>query len=288
MEQLTIDLFEPGMGPLHRAGLGGLAATIQWLNEARIDVDRKPSGKLSYDDRTVALSWDSPRDAGPFLQKLYALAFDLRDGLIHLPGSYRSKNEPDEPVKAALQQGMSQTILQFGPNRKALGPPKVGQYEAGEGKAIRYQHQNLVNYTNRSAWQDLVTSKGVLRPWASISGTIAPGFVQRHVAFPATTIEQPPGHAIALHFALVGTLSLSLGPKGGVLIVPDVEDLKQFARRRASFNPSDPKTCRISSPADAALQAMVRLHKERVKESSGVSRCLAVLFKSQKKQTDRT
>ncbi len=283
MEGLTIDLFEPGMGPLHRAGLGGLAATILWLDDTegggRIDPARRPSGTLARDDRTVTLFWGDPRNAGPFLQKLYELAFDLRDGLIHLPGSYDPLNEPTDPVKAALQQGMSQTILQYDKNRKASGPAKLRQYEIDD-KPMRFQHQNLVGYTHRSAWKDLVASKGTLRPWVKVIGTIAPGFVQRHT-FSSTTIEQPPGHAIALHFALVGTLSLSLGAKGGALIVPDVENLDTFAERRASLNPGDPKACQISSPADAALQAMVRLRKRNEQEFLEVRRCLAVLFKSQ-------
>jgi CRISPR-associated protein Cas8a1/Csx13 len=214
MEGLTIDLFAPGMGPLHRAGLGGLAATIHWLNDptggGRLAADLRPAGTLSYDDRTVRLAWEKPEGAGAFFRRLYELAFGLTsEGLIHLPGSYGA-NEPELPVKAALQSGMSQTILQFGPNRKARGST-LAQYMVDENKVIRFQYQNLVDYTHRSAWKDLVTSRGTLRPMVTIAGTIAPGFVQRHVAFPASSIEQPPGLAIALHFALVGTLSLSLG-----------------------------------------------------------------------------
>ena len=91
-------------------------------------------------------------------------------------------------------------------------------------------------------------------------GTIAPGFVQRHVVHASTTIEQPPGHAIALHFALVGTLSLAVGRGGrGVLIVPDVHNLHDFIERRPLLNPREPRDCQITSPADAALQAQVRL-----------------------------
>ena len=86
--------------------------------------------------------------------------------------------------------------------------------------------------------------------------TIAPGFVQRHVAYPSTALEQPPGHAMALHFALIGTLSLAIGRTGkGVLIVPDVVDLRDFIRRRPLLNPREARDCQIASPADAALQA---------------------------------
>ena len=85
-----------------------------------------------------------------------------------------------------------------------------------------------------------MTSSGSLRERVQIQGTIAPGFVQRHVAHKATTIEEPPSHAVALHFALVGTLSLSIGRSGkGVLIVPDVANLREFVRWRPRLNPME-------------------------------------------------
>ena len=60
-------------------------------------------------------------------------------------------------------------------------------------------------------------------------GTIAPGFVQRHVAHPSTTIEQSPGLALSLHFALVGTLSLAVGRSSrGVPIVPEIANIREF------------------------------------------------------------
>ena len=56
--------------------------------------------------------------------------------------------------------------------------------------------------TNRPGSKTLSTAKGTLKTIVPISGTIAPGFVQRHVVHPSSTIEQPPGLAVALHFAL--------------------------------------------------------------------------------------
>lgn len=115
----------------------------------------------------------------------------------------------------------------------------------------------------------------------SIPGTIAPGFVQRHVVHGSTTIEQPLGHAIALHFALVGTISLSVARTGtGALIVPEVTDLNEFVRRRPNLNPREAKDCQIVSPADAALQAQVRLHGEMIGHRARSGRCLAILFSS--------
>jgi len=276
METLSIDLFEPGMGPLHRAGLGGLAATLRWIDD-RVTADRRPTGRWSFNDRRVELAWDAPKGTA-FFRRLYELSFQLQDGLIHLPGSYPVESPPQPWIKAELQQGLSMTILQFGPNRKATGFD-VKRYDDGNGHSLQIQHQHLVGYTHQRAWEDLVTSNGALKARVPISGTIAPGFVQRHVAYDgATTIEQPPGPAIALHFALVGTLSLMIDRKTGVMIVPDVEDLIRFVRRRGLLTPREAKDCRVSSPADAALQAQLRLVKEEAGSTLRIDRCLAVLF----------
>jgi CRISPR-associated protein Cas8a1/Csx13 len=276
--ELTIDLFAPGMGPLHRAGLGGLAATARWIND-KGPAGRRPPGSLDYDDRRVRLAWGRPEGAAEFFRALYELAFGLEGGLIHLPGGYEAIG-PRVEVKAALQQGMSLTILQFGPNRKASGPPIPRRYEVDD-QVLEVEHQNLVDYTHRNAWKDLVTPRGVLRPRVAVSGTIAPGFVQRHVAFPATVIEQPPSHAVALHFALVGTIALAVDRRTGVLIVPDVEDLVGFAERRGTLTPRTARECRVAGAADAALQAHVRVRQERAAAGLALRRCLAVLFATQ-------
>jgi CRISPR-associated protein Cas8a1/Csx13 len=280
MDSLTIDLFEPGMSALHRAGLGGLACTLNWIETTEQPIQRPPGAGI-FDNRRITLRWGGgPEGARAFFEQLYRLAFDIRDGLIHLPGCYWPRDIKPE-VKAELQQGMSLTILQFGPNRKARSKtPEVKTYDV-DGQSMTIQHQYLTDYTHRSAWETLVTSKGTLRPNVAISGTIAPGFVQRHVVHSSSTIEQPPGLAVALHFALVGTLSLAIGRKTGVMVVPDVQDLKEFARRRYQLNPGTTKGCQVSSPADAALQAQLRLRAAGAGQTLRLDRCLAVLFETE-------
>ena len=60
MDELTIDLFEPGMSPLHRAGLGGLACTLRWIEETGEPIERPP-GSWTVDDRAVTLRWGAAR-----------------------------------------------------------------------------------------------------------------------------------------------------------------------------------------------------------------------------------
>ena len=265
------------MGPLHRAGLGGLAATLRWIEE-NVASDHHPPGEWRVDDRSIRLSWRSPELAGTFLRRLYELAFQVdADGLIHLEGAYGGVHPPFD-VKAALQQGLSLTILQFGPNRKADGPPLTRTYEIDGKPMPPVRAQRLKSYTHMSAWSDLVSPSGTLKGQVSISGTIAPGFVQRHVVHQATTIEQPPGLALALHFALIGTLALPIDRKSGALLIPATENLKQFARRRGLLTPRTVRACQIANPADAALQALLRLRKDEVRDALSLRRCLAVLF----------
>ncbi len=276
MDTLTIDLFGSGMGPLHRAGLGGLACTLKQLDW--------PSDQWGIEDegRKLKLSWPGgDKGARPFFQRLYEQAFDVKDGLIELPGAYATGVRLE--VKAEFQRGMSATILQFAPNRKARSKePKIVKCEVDEHPLL-VEHQDLVSYTHRTAWSnDLLNSQGVLKPIVTVSGTIAPGFSQRHVAHASTSVDVPVGHAISLHFALVGTLSFTISGGGGsgALIIPDVQDLRSFIRRRPLMNPKDLKDCRISNPAEGALEAQVRLQSIEAGLSSKVERCLAIRFAS--------
>jgi CRISPR-associated protein Cas8a1/Csx13 len=284
VENLTIDLFEPGMGPLHRAGLGGLAATLRWIEE-RVEPARRPPGRWSVDDRMVIMSWDTPEGAGPFFRRLYELAFQLDEGLIWLAGAY-GELDISPIVRAELQQGMLLTILQYIRDHAQFdksNKTSLKNYEI-DGQSIQVQHLNLLGYSYRDAWKELIDPKtGKLISRVLITGKIAPGFASRHASFKnETSIEQSVNLVIALHFALVGTLSLAINRSSAVLIIPDVEDLAAFANSRGRMTPRNAKECRVSSPADAALQAFIRLRKAEVGELLGLQRCLAVLFTNQK------
>ena len=137
MDSLTIDLFAPGMGPLHRAGLGGLACSLDRLDWPRSEWE------LDKQSRRLTLHWPGGEDGAKlFFQRLYSRAFNLdAAGMIDLPGAYGS--DAVRPwVKAELQRGMSLTILQFGPNRKAKSKQlKVVSYEIDS--QVTVEHQGL-------------------------------------------------------------------------------------------------------------------------------------------------
>jgi CRISPR-associated protein Cas8a1/Csx13 len=276
---LSIDLFEPGMGPLHRAGLGGLAATIRWINRS-VPPDRRPNGRMDFNARTVTLAWNDRASARDFFRCLYGLAFQVRDGLIHLPAVYSV--DPTPEVKAELQKGVLLTILQYIKDNVRINPsPKRRTRSfAIDDATVTIDHLNLDRLTLVDAWEQLFDDRGGLKDQVEIVGRVAPGFVERHALFRPTRIQQPAGPAVALHYALLGTLSLVIDGKTGLLLVPDVEDLVKFAERRQWLTPSSLRECRVGSPADGALQAQVRLRKALFEEAGDLPRCLAVRFDS--------
>ena len=89
MDSLTIDLFERGMSPVHRAGLGGLACTCSQLKWPARSGDRP---RRWTGDSSLGRGCSRARVV---FGKLYAHAFDLKEGsVIHLPGAYDSSAGP--------------------------------------------------------------------------------------------------------------------------------------------------------------------------------------------------
>src|SRR5262249_20921838 len=123
-KELRMGLFKPGMTLLHRAGLGGLACTLRYIERAFEDFT------LSEDDlpgwpwaegrppwvigpTEAVLDFGGPGGVASFLENLFRIAFGLKDGLMYLPGQYAAV-EPNQAVRADLQAGLTLTFLQHG------------------------------------------------------------------------------------------------------------------------------------------------------------------------------
>lgn len=275
--QLELWLHASGMSPLHRAGLGGLAATLRSMERrhrrGRLRDDQLPQGPdlgggypWRIEPTRLTLEWDEPSDAEKYLQRLFTFAFDLRDGLIDLPGTYRT--DLSLAVRAELQQGVLLTFLQHGKTRKlAKQPVPIEIDPTGDGTAnLRIQYRPCSGYRHQDAWKSLVDGKGrLVRKSISIEGPLAPGAAVRHNAFSGQTkLEEPPERALVLIFALVGCLPLAINPVTGALLVPEVDDLQQFAEDRPRMTPHTPQACRIGGAGDAAFQTMLRLRARRL------------------------
>lgn len=252
---LTMRLDAPGMTAMHRAGLGGLAATLR--------VMRRSEG-ISEDDyqlepTSLTLNFGTPGNAGVFLKRLFEFAFGIESGIIRLPGTENSERKPPREVRARLQQGILLTFLQHGLTRKVAVDEITKQYP-WDDKQIPYQYKECFSYTHQTAWKEWINNKGelVLKDY-DVQGPVHPGAAVRHNAWSGQTkISQPLELVLPLYFAMVGTLSLPINRGTGVLIVPHVDDLQRFAKFRSYITPELVKGCFIGGTGDAALQFEIR------------------------------
>ena len=122
--RLVMSLFAPGMSLMHRAGLGWLACTFDFIErevrDCRIEeyrlpgwpwTDEKPPWRI--EPQRITLEFGEPTAAAEFLKRLFAIAFQVKDNLIYLPGQYGGRTIPFE-VRAMIQQGLTLTFLQHG------------------------------------------------------------------------------------------------------------------------------------------------------------------------------
>lgn len=295
--RLELHLHAPGMTLLHRAGLGGLAASLKAMERrhklGRLRDDQLPVGSdlgnsfpWLIEPSSITLDWGEPTGARDYLRKLFAFAFAIKDKLIDLPGTYR--DELSRAVRAELQLGLTLTFLQHG-NTRSLGDPSVRFIDpTGDGFAqVAVEWRPCVRYRHQSGADELTSSRGEFKETKiKIAGPLYPGAAVRHNAFPAKTkMEDSANLALAIHFAPIGCLSLPVRRSVGVLLVPDVTNLEHFALARARLTPTTSRECRIASLGDAGLQAMVRLRGKRMIKRlrpSGVQRVYATRLAPQK------
>ena len=292
-DHLTMELFAPGMSTLHRAGLGGLACTLNAIGRQHKEgllgksklpgpmINGQAPWEIAHD--SVTLRFGEPHQAGEYLKNLFAFAFGIRsDGLIAIPGQYEI--EPSSAVLADLQTGLTLTFLQHGKVRQLEKEPTTVSYNPeGEGApGVVVQYRKCSGFKHQQGWRDFIDATGCLVTGnLKVDGPISPGTVVRHVAFTATTaVEEPPERMLPLYFALVGCLALPVNRGVAALLVPDVEYLLEFVYDRPAMTPTTVRDCQIASAADAAFRAQLRARNSSTRHAEIASRAKTIVAHS--------
>jgi CRISPR-associated protein Cas8a1/Csx13 len=309
-------LFAPGMSLLHRAGLGGLACTLKAMQREH-EAGRLSESKLpapfadgvppwDIDEQSVTLKFGKPENAGEYLKKLFAYAFQInKDGLIYLPGQYGDV-PPSLEVLVAIQDGIQNTFLQHGPSCGSRSGERTVTIEINETPVsltydvfTSYKHQGWfwLDRDEKSKEKDPITRKRlktgrrvqlhqslpVVGEDGALSGKLHkidnklfPGGIVRHDRFDKSAIRETDAGLICMHFSLIGCLTLPVNRVTAVLLVPEVRDLLAFCQSRPWLTPGSAKECRVAGAADAALQAQVRVRARRTAEESEIPACYAM------------
>jgi CRISPR-associated protein Cas8a1/Csx13 len=246
---LRISLYDPGLTPLLRAGLGGLAAAAHALAPDALG----NSGTISIEAQAVVLDWGKAGKASALLEKLFAATFRIREGLFDFAGS--QPPDPSLEVRVAMTDAMRLSFLQHGSTAKKAGAASARSFEIDD-QARQILVQAYTSIVHQDAWQEIgkkLDTPGNVRSGISLAGWANPGAVERHVGLGCTDIDYTPSEALCACFALIGCLSLQGPNRTGVLIVVEPSDLVKFAECRPLLAPRKLSECFVASPGDGAL-----------------------------------
>ncbi len=298
-DHLTMNLFAPGMTALHRAGLGGLACTLKAMERQHeaslLRLDKLPGAMIGDEypwtvtDDEVTLKFGTPENAANYLKKLFAFAFQIRDGVIYLPGQY-----PDPPpslaVRAEMQNALTRTFLQ-GAKKNVTFEPTSTTYTLdpdGSGRGfITVEFKKCLTYLHQRLWRAFIDSElGELLPCPTKLdgrtinfGSIYSGAIKRHDALDPSAFTMTTPMTLCSAFFLVGCVSAQLSNSGdGVLLVPDVNNLEDISFDRPQMTPRTVSEVRTGGTADAGFQLEVRLYSRCLLLSSALPGCSAQRF----------
>lgn len=294
--QLVIDLFAPGMTPLLRAGLGGLAAALRFVRLEQDPSAAWPSpisigrGRATVDARRITIEWNgaSPRDV---LQTLFSKAFRISSGgIVTLAGTFEPTSPMPRPLAIVLQEGLKRTFLQHGKTTKKVGKRKTASEEIDDNR-FTFEWQPYSSFVHQGAWGEV--DKALRRDAVALASWAYPGAAQTH-KYGETRCEYGAGEALSACFALIGCLSFEARPgRMGALVIPEPSDLIEFAVTRTRLTPARPADAFVASLGDAVLRTQLALRMDDIARHRGIAATHGILLKtlpwaSQQKSRCRT
>lgn len=265
---LVLELNAPGMTPLLRAGLGGLASALRfqlleadqtaaWPSEVEVG-----GGRAVIEPQRITLLWN---DAAPadVLQALFTSTFRIsRAGIITLAGTFEPGSPPSRPLAIALQDGLKRTFLQHGKFTKKAGALKSASEEVDDQR-FTYEWQPYASYAHQKAWPEIEKARSH-NISIKFAGWAYPGAAQKH-KYREAQCEYAAAHGLAACFSVVGCLSFGVRPGGmGALVILEPSDLIKFAITRPRLTPARQAEAFVASLGDAVLQTQLALRMDEI------------------------
>ncbi len=290
---LVIGLYDPGMTPLLRAGLGGLAASLRaryleqdrganWLqaDDTKVNVPIG-DGVAEVESQKITLRF-GPGGPKPFLQSLFEHAFRLREPhkVIDLPGTYEVTKPVRLSLLAAGHTAVTLTFLQHGKSRPKAGPARTVSIDREESLEQLLIHP-VASYAHQGVWEEIAAA--IPGRTLRLAGWANPGAAGRHYSYPETNLGYTPAQALCGCFALVGCLSLQGSHNSGILITLEPDHLLRFAAVRPLLAPQKLADAFVTGASDAVLTIESALRMERGSElfrHRGVGNVTGVLMRA--------
>jgi CRISPR-associated protein Cas8a1/Csx13 len=259
MVKIHLDIRDPSMTFLHRAGVAGLFVQLKYLQQLNL---QPPHGlNWSLTAQAIELDWTG-KDLDA-LQWIFSQSFQIDpDGLIYFPAVEHSLNFKQ---RLAIHRNLQNSFLQHNKFFKSAG--KVVREEGDQ--EIKYRA--CASYVHQRATDFLCDEQGnLLSQPIKITGWVYPGATVKHYALrDITQLAEIPQHFIALLFAPLTCAHVSISQQKvqNGIVVPEVIDLEKCARQSSHYW--------ANGWADAALKFLTQL---RQINKQGTHRCLVIPF----------
>ncbi|MGQ4650344.1 type I-MYXAN CRISPR-associated Cas8a1/Cmx1 [Lyngbya aestuarii] len=280
--QIQLNLGDPSMTLMHRAGLAGLWMTLKQLEQQYPTLAERPGNfTWSLTPRSISLNWEG-QDL-EVLDWLLKQSFQISDeGLISLTGL--NPQSMDIETQVTIHQGITGTFLQHNKFFKSNG--KKEQSFKVNKKEIIVEYKRAESYAHQHFSQHLCNEQGqLLKGVIGIAGWLYPGAVARHYAFKEQTqFKETPEQALALLFAPIACqyfVLRSYSPGKRVqyaLIIPEVTNLEIYARRCWDLKGCGYKNFYASSLQDAGLRFFTYETTIEIARLNQVKRCQLITF----------
>jgi CRISPR-associated protein Cas8a1/Csx13 len=266
MVKIHLDIRDPSMTFLHRAGVAGLFVQLKYLQNLKF----KPPHGLNWllTAQSIELDWTG-KDLDA-LQWLFSESFQIdSDGLIYFPAIEHSLNFRQ---RLAIHRSLQGSFLQHNQFFKSAG--KVVLEE--DDRKIEYR--SCASYVHQRATDFLCDRYGNLQSEPiRITGWIYPGATVQHELLKATTqFTENPSYFLALLFAPLTCSHVSIlsnwqqkKVQNGIILA-EVIDLEKYDRQSIHYW--------ASGWADAAIKFLAKTTAVKRLNQQDVHRCLVIPF----------
>jgi CRISPR-associated protein Cas8a1/Csx13 len=283
-QELIYDLHDPRYTIYHRAALGGLAATVlAW----EIRGTTPPGITATRSADRVTLAWEDAITDREAVQAILHASFQIDKELIDLPG--QAPDGMGEDLRLALHNGYCGTFLQH--NKMRPAPPgvkgaKTLSLRDPDSEAVDlFTFKPVGSYAHQKAQGTGLLDTPSLPVSAVISQAIVPGALSG-----AESLEVSAKDGLLLLFLMVGSSVFILRSRAKkqkaqyCLVVPDVVDLKRFARALSVIAHSSTTVKPFSGTylgrvvggaEEAALKLLIDIKATEI-GSTSVRGCLAI------------
>ncbi|TKD12811.1 type I-MYXAN CRISPR-associated Cas8a1/Cmx1 [Polyangium fumosum] len=291
--EMIYRLTDPGYTIYHRAALGGLAATVEAWGK------KGPAGiRASVTKDEVRLGWGDELTDQEALRRILEASFRVTgDHMIELVGHMIPSSESG--LRLAIHNGLCATFLQHNKMRPGVPGEKDARrvpLQSVDGETpIHFTYKGVASYAHQKAQgTGLLDYKpkqgepaGALPRTATIPQSVVPGAMTG-----ASALEARAEEVFLLLYLMVGSVVFLLRTRSAdsrmqaCLVVPDIRDLRAFARVMRALATLGKDAPRLTSgylgrivggAEEAALRFLLDWKvTEGVVERPSVAGCLAV------------